>query len=146
MEEELAAVLRDIGAQCAVPPLLRPTGVPETPLMLCAPDGSGAGLNEPRGTRPGERLADLADQVQDWAVEALWGAGLPAVWPVCPAHPDTHPLAAAVRDGAAVWTCPRTGAAVARVGELPGAAEAAEGAGPARVRRRGRRSRCSGRR
>ncbi|MFI7273156.1 hypothetical protein [Streptomyces sp. NPDC049879] len=140
LDEELAAVLRDIDAQCAVRPVVRREA---SWLTLYAPDGSGAGLNEPCGTRPGERLADLADQVQEWAVEALWGAGLPAVWPVCPAHPDTHPLAAAVRDGEAVWSCPRTGAAVARVGELPGAAE---GEGPAGVRRRGRRSRCSGRR
>jgi hypothetical protein len=63
--------------------------------------------------------AEVADQVQGWAVEALWTAGEPAVWPRCPAHPDTHPLDAAVEGGTAVWRCPRGTAPTVPMGELP---------------------------
>ncbi|MFF4161271.1 TetR/AcrR family transcriptional regulator [Streptomyces sp. NPDC001678] len=56
---------------------------------------------------------------QDRAVEALCAQGASAVWPQCPAHPDAHPLTAAVRTDTAVWVCPRSGTAVARIGELP---------------------------
>ncbi|WP_438297590.1 hypothetical protein [Streptomyces sp. HUAS TT7] len=86
--------------------------------MLYAPDGSGRGLTPPVDATAAERLAGLAEQVQEWAVEALWSEGAPAVWPHCPAHPDTHPLVAAVVAGAAVWVCPKSGATVARIGAL----------------------------
>jgi hypothetical protein len=48
-----------------------------------------------------EALAELASQIQDFAVEATWGEPLPP----CPGHP--HPLSAHVVDGVAVWECPR---------------------------------------
>jgi len=65
-----------------------------------------------------EGLVYLAEQVQDWEVEELWGAGRPATWPECPPHPGSHPLSAQVRDGAAVWCCPRSGDAIRVIGEL----------------------------
>ncbi|WP_329260890.1 hypothetical protein OG223_42260 [Streptomyces sp. NBC_01478] len=65
-----------------------------------------------------EQLASLADQVQEWAVEALWSEGAPAVRPHCPAHPDMHPPAATIVVSSAVWVCPKSGATVARIGEL----------------------------
>ncbi|MEV6483079.1 hypothetical protein [Streptomyces sp. NPDC051576] len=86
--------------------------------MLHAPDGTGQGLISPLGGIAAEQLANLADQVQERAVEALWSEGAPAVWPSCPAHPDTHPLTATVVAGTAVWVCPKNGATVARIGEL----------------------------
>jgi hypothetical protein len=61
-----------------------------------------------------DRLADIADQVQDWAVEELWMRGESAVWPECPTHPNSHPLRA--RSGA--WHCPKTDARVAAIGDL----------------------------
>ncbi|RKN43836.1 hypothetical protein [Streptomyces hoynatensis] len=85
--------------------------------MLYAADGSGAGVRVEEGPEP-LVLAGIAEQVQEWAVEALWQEGLPAVWPECPAHPRTHPLAATVAGGTAVWSCPRSGRVVAPVGEL----------------------------
>jgi hypothetical protein len=66
-----------------------------------------------------ERVADLADQVQEREAEALAEAGRPAAWPECPEHPASHPLAPAVAgDGGSVWRCPRSGTPVCAIGEL----------------------------
>jgi len=77
----------------------------------------GSGVSVELGTPRHEQLARVAGQVQDWASEELHGTPA-ANWPPCPEHPGTHPLEAAVRDGAARWSCPETGAAVAAVGGL----------------------------
>ena len=61
-----------------------------------------------------DRLTDVADAVQDWAVEELWSRRESAVWPQCPTHPDSHPLRA--QRGA--WHCPTTGQRIAAIGEL----------------------------
>ncbi|MGW4975561.1 hypothetical protein [Streptomyces mirabilis] len=109
----LETVLRDLRAQCSVQPDVREPEGDYPGLMLYAPDGSGQGVH-------GVGLAEVADGVQDWAVEALWGEGKPAVWPECSAHPDSHPLGAAVVEGVAVWVCPKEGAVpLYRIGELP---------------------------
>ncbi|ANP48421.1 hypothetical protein AVL59_01495 [Streptomyces griseochromogenes] len=114
--DAVETVLRDLRAQCAVQPDVRSDDT--IGITLWAPDGSGQGLTpHPDGTAA-ELLVHLADQVQDWAVEALWSEGLSAVWPQCPTHPDTHPLTATVRTDAAVWVCPKRGTTVARIGEL----------------------------
>lgn len=65
-----------------------------------------------------ERVADLADQVQEWEVEELPGHGKSSSWPECPDHPNSHPLSPVTRDGQAIWTCPRTGRRIAAIGEL----------------------------
>ncbi|MEV5121393.1 hypothetical protein AB0K49_00970 [Streptomyces decoyicus] len=114
--EALETVLRDLQVQCAVQPRIREDD--RFGIMLWAPDGSGQGLTSPLGGTAAERLVHLADQVQEWAVEALWSEGASAVWPQCPTHPDTHPLTATVRTDTAVWVCPKRGAVVARIGEL----------------------------
>ena len=131
--QALDTVLRDLRAEGAVLP--RVSVAVGYGLVLHAPDGSGQGIRWPDSGSAAERLANLADQVQEWAVEAQWSVGAPAVWPHCPQHPNSHPLTATVAAddgvgvgaGAAVWTCPNTGAVVARVGELPGGAELAGG-------------------
>ena len=138
----LETVLRDLRAQCAVQPDIREDGDEPNRVMLYAPDGSGQGVYAEPDGRPAMLLAHVADQVQEWAVEALWGKGEPAVWPECPTHPDTHPLAATVEEGEdreegdAVWVCPLTGNTAARIGELP-ASESGEGVS-GRASRRGR--------
>lgn len=114
--EALETVLRDLQAQCAVQPHVREDD--RFGVTLWAPDGSAQGLNSLLRGTAAERLVYLADQVQDWAVEALWSEGASAVWPQCPTHPDTHPLTATVRTDTAVWVCPKRGTAVARIGEL----------------------------
>jgi hypothetical protein len=118
MESPLETVLRDLRAQSAVQPEVRTE--PEYGTVLYAPDGFGQGLRWPPAPTDPNCLADLADQVQEWAVEALWHASVPAFWPHCPEHPNTHPLKATVIAGAAVWTCPKSGATAARIGELAG--------------------------
>ncbi|GII84629.1 hypothetical protein Ssi03_26190 [Sphaerisporangium siamense] len=130
MHEELAAalepVLRDLRTTCVVPFEIRePSGLYWDGLagaMFYGPDGSGQGVSVTPGADPVEQTAWLADQVQEWAVEALWAAGLPAVWPHCPAHPDSHPLTAEAKNGRAAWFCPRTGEQIALIGELPAVA------------------------
>ena len=69
----------------------------------------------------GERVAELAEQVQEWEVEALATAGRPATWPECPEHPASHPLCPGLEDGdRAVWRCPRSQRVVCTIGELGG--------------------------
>ncbi|MEV0319561.1 hypothetical protein ACIBKX_01420 [Streptomyces sp. NPDC050658] len=118
----LAPVLRDLETTCAVRPDVREETdhEGEAYVALYEPDGSGAGLVVRFGASTAELTADFADQAQDWAVEALCSAGKPAVWPECPAHPDSHPLAAGVVRGVAVWSCPRTRRVVRPVGEPGG--------------------------
>jgi hypothetical protein len=65
-----------------------------------------------------ERLAELADQIQEWEVEELCAAGRPATWPECPQHPDSHPLAPEARGVQAAWCCPRTGQVIDPIGAL----------------------------
>jgi hypothetical protein len=85
--------------------------------MLRGADGSGMGIRVTAGDPRPQQVAEVADQVQEWAVEELW-RNRPTNWPPCPQHPTTHPLAPEVRDGAARWCCPTDGTAVAVVGAL----------------------------
>ena len=73
---------------------------------------SSGGDDEP------DQLAQLADQVQEWAVEELWNRGRSATWPECPFHPNSHPLEPAAVAGAALWRCPKTAERVAAIGAL----------------------------
>ncbi|WP_030683245.1 hypothetical protein [Streptomyces sp. NRRL B-1347] len=124
MNEDLAAALavvrRDLSATCAVQPIVREeVDFDGDPLvMLYEPDGSGVGVSVPAGVVPAEQVAELAEQVKDWAVEALAARLLPATWPECPDHPLGHPLVARVVGSVAVWSCPRSGRVVAPVGAL----------------------------
>jgi len=86
--------------------------------MLLLPDAGGAGVAISIGADRTGQVVSLADQVQVWAVEALWGAGRSPVWPVCPEHPDTHPLQAVACRGAAVWVCPVSRHVVCAIGSL----------------------------
>ncbi|WP_330305886.1 MULTISPECIES: hypothetical protein [unclassified Streptomyces] len=114
----LDTVVRDLHAQCPVQPDIRDPDDDYPGVILYAPDGSGQGVYAYPDDQPGVRLAEIAGQVQEWAVEALWAEGKPAVWPHCPAHSNTHPLDAKVVKGEAVWACPRGGTVVARIGAL----------------------------
>lgn len=86
--------------------------------VLRAADGSGQGVSVMEGDPLPQRIASVADQVQEWAVEELCRQHRPATWPECPWHPDSHPMAPEVRDGEAVWTCPRSGQAAGLIGSL----------------------------
>lgn len=128
----LAPLLRDLEAAGVPEPRLGDAepGFAEPPgVLLYAPGGSGRGVRLLADAPRPEQLAHLADEVQEWAVEALWSIGRPAVWPHCPEHPGSHPLRPQVADqytdsARAVWCCPRSGRVVAAIGELPRAASA----------------------
>jgi hypothetical protein len=87
-------------------------------VMLFAADGSGQGVWLDLGLPQAERMAHLADQVQDWAVEELARLGRSTNWPACPDHPATHPLEAAAENDRAVWACPARGATSSPIGGL----------------------------
>jgi hypothetical protein len=119
----VAPVLHDLRSAGALLPRIGDTDVePGGDLVgvwFHAPDGSGQVVSVARGRPLCEQVAQAADQIQEWAVEALWRAGRSALWPECAAHPGSHPLAAEVRGGSAVWVCPQTNAVVAVIGQLP---------------------------
>jgi hypothetical protein len=123
LSEALAPVLRDLGACGAPVPDVRDKQWSNFPAQVTAmlhdTDGTAQGVFVMAGESLPQRIASVADQVQEWAVEALWRAGRPATWPDCPEHPNSHPLTAAVQEDSAVWTCPRTGHLVNDIGRLP---------------------------
>lgn len=86
--------------------------------MLHDVDGTAQGVFAMAAESLAERMASVADQVQEWAVEALWRAGRPASWPECPEHPNSHPLEPVVQQDRAVWVCPKTRQLVGDIGRL----------------------------
>ncbi|MGA2831110.1 MAG: hypothetical protein ABSF03_33925 [Streptosporangiaceae bacterium] len=123
LSEALMPVLRDLGTYGALTPDIRDKQWSDFPgqvtAMLHDTDGTAQGVFAMAAEALPQRVASVADQVQEWAVEALWRAGRPATWPECPGHPHSHPLMAVVREGRAAWICPRTGHLVSDIGRLP---------------------------
>lgn len=107
----LEPVLRDMRGSGAIVPQIREEAHDDLgPDCVCAwiqtPGSAGSqGFRVQVSLPAPERLADLADQLQEWEVEELAAAGRSATWPQCPLHPDSHPLsprpATARRPGAA---------------------------------------------
>jgi hypothetical protein len=120
----LAQLLRDLSTTGGPVPEIRDEqwldDRDQVTATLFGPDGSALGVRVPRSEPAAQVLASLADQVQEWAVEALWQAGRAAARPECPEHPGAHPLSAVVRGDDAVWICPVSNRAVGDVGALPG--------------------------
>ncbi len=116
VDEALAPVLRDVAATYPLPVRVRtPPGEPDS--RWISVDGTSAvgilvAADDPE--------VHAADDVADFLFEELAAAGLPPTWPVCPAHPGTHPLVAGRAGNDAVWRCPRSGTVHARIGELAG--------------------------
>jgi hypothetical protein len=121
LREAMAPVLRDLrGAGIAEPRVEDDdwTGDPDSAsVMLWSPDGSGTGVYVSRSAPAFERVAAMADQVQEWAIEELSGKA-PTNWPRCPNHPSGHPMKPSTRDRAAVWVCPSDGTPFSPVGSL----------------------------
>lgn len=117
----MAPVLRDLQSAGIAAPRIEDrewTGDPDSPsLMMWSPDGSGMGLSVSRAAPEFERIATVTDQIQEWAIEELWGGG-PTNWPPCPRHPDNHPMTVSTSGAAALWTCPADEVAIVPVGEL----------------------------
>ena len=120
----LEPVLRDLRSSGAiVPDIVEEAHDDGGPDCVCAwiqtPGGAGSrGISVLVSIPAPERLAGLADQLQEWEVEELAVAGRPATWPECPLHPRTHPLAPEVRGDRATWCCPASGQAISVIGAL----------------------------
>jgi hypothetical protein len=121
LREAVAPVLRDLAATGTSMPVIREEAHEEGDGLVCAwlegVGGTGQGIRVAPYYPPAERLADLADQVQEWVIEELHATGESPVWPPCPRHPN-HPLQSEVRDEMAVWICPRSGQVVSAIGAL----------------------------
>jgi len=122
LAEALTPVLRDLERSGSVIPEVRDDewgGIEgQATAGLRGPDGSGQGVSVMTGESLPQRIASVADQVQEWAVEELCSVGRPTNWPQCPDHPHSHPLSAVVQDGRAAWTCPATGRLASAIGQL----------------------------
>ena len=109
LEAALAPVLADLTGATASNPRFEDVDWPlegTVATMLFLPGAGGAGVWIAKGADRTDQVVGVADQVQQWAVEALWGSGRSPVWPECPEHPDSHPLMPIEQSGAAVWVCP----------------------------------------
>ena len=120
MDAELTAalepVLRDLAADAVPVRIVDEVWADQPSAMLYDPDGFGMGIRVPPGLPHAVQIAEVADQVQEWAVEALWFAGRPTNWPRCPRHPQTHPLMAAEQGGQAYWKCPARDELISEIG------------------------------
>jgi hypothetical protein len=123
LSEALAPVLGDLENSGALMPDIRDEKWSDfegqISAMLYGMDGSGQGVFVMTGEPLPQAIASVADQVQEWAIEAHWHAGRPTSWPECPEHPGSHPLTARLHDDRAVWACPATGHPICDVGQLP---------------------------
>ncbi len=121
LEQALAPVLRDLSGAGVAPARIEEenwTGLEDRPsAMVRSADGSGSGIGVDRQATSAERVAAVADQIQEWAIEELWG-NAPTNWPQCPQHPETHPLKATVQHKMAVWVCPVDERPAAKIGSL----------------------------
>jgi hypothetical protein len=119
--QALDLVLRDIRSTGVPEPDVRDDGWPDdednASASLWSRDGSGVGVRVHLAASEADRVAQVADQLQEWVIEELWGHA-PTNWPRCPHHPDNHPLRASTRDRSAVWVCPAEGTAFSPVGSL----------------------------
>jgi len=117
----LEPVLRDIRALGAPVPRIGDEDWAEDPqaasAMLLSDDGSAVGFRVRLGDPEADRIAEVADQVQDWVIDELMGTSA-TNWPPCPNHLQSHRLRVAVRDGVATWVCPSDATAFSAVGSL----------------------------
>jgi hypothetical protein len=121
MRQALVPVLHDLeGAAVAAPRIEAAdrTGDPDWPsVMLWSPTGNGMGVQVSRLAPMSERIASVADQVQEFVIEELWGQA-PTSWPPCPRHPTAHPMRALAQDDTAVWVCPVDDSLMSVIGRL----------------------------
>jgi hypothetical protein len=121
LQQAMAPVLRDLRGAGIAAPRIEDDDWTDDPdaasVMLWSPDGGGTGVYVSRSAPACERVAAMADQVQEWAIEELWGQAS-TNWPECPHHPNSHPLKAITRDGVAVWSCPADQTPFSQIGAL----------------------------
>lgn len=108
--DALAPVLADIRATGAPEPrVVDADWDPElqSTVHLFRADGSGQGVGVLRRTTPANRVVQAAEGTQEWVIETLWSERRSTNWPICPAHPDTHPMSAVLLGNRPTWRCPR---------------------------------------
>lgn len=84
---------------------------------LCSQDGGSTGIRVTVDASEADRVAEVADQVQEWVIEELWPERA-TNWPRCLEHPDTHPLSVVAASGVARWVCPISRMPSATIGAL----------------------------
>lgn len=119
--QAMAPVLRDLAVSGIASPRIEDKewadDAGQASAMLWSPDGSGRGVSVDLAAPEFEQVACVADQVQEWAIEELWGSR-PTNWPQCPRHPHSHPMTATTHAATAVWACPMDGLVIVPVGTL----------------------------
>lgn len=110
LRQALVPVLHDLETDVVAAPLTEAfdwDGDPDWPsvMMLRSPTGNQMGVQVSGLAPMSERIASVAEQVQVFVFEELWGRSQ-SDWPPCPRHPGAHPLRAMVQDDVAVWVCP----------------------------------------
>jgi hypothetical protein len=79
LSEALVPVLRDLGTRGAPVPDVRAKQGPDFPGQVTAmrhdTDGTAHGVFAMAAESLPQKVASVADQVQEWAVQALWRAG-----------------------------------------------------------------------
>lgn len=125
LRASLEPVLHDVRVSGAIIPDIREEahddlGPDYVYAWISHPESVGSqGIHVQVSLSPAERIAELADQLQEWEVEELAAVGRPATWPECPEHPNSHPLAPQAHGDQAVWCCPASGNVIGVIGELP---------------------------
>ncbi|HEY8719564.1 hypothetical protein [Pengzhenrongella sp.] len=116
----LDVVLRDVRVSGAPVPGIQDDDWADDPLLASAMlvcDGSAVGIRVSLDLPEADRVAEAADQVQEWVIDELRGTAA-TNWPPCPDHPGSHPLRAEVRAGSARWVCPSHGMPFCPIGSL----------------------------
>lgn len=89
--------------------------------IVCAwigdPGGTGRSISVLASAQRGDQLADLAEQLQDWARGTQASPHRPE-WPDCPAHPGCHRLEPCALGETAGWECPQANRVIAEIGAL----------------------------
>jgi len=124
LHETLAPLLRDIEMTGAIPLAIQEetyAGFDDDFVSVWAwhSDATGQGVFVPSERLSAERVARLAEQLQEWEIEELAAVGRSATWPECPNHPNSHPLEPMVsEENTAIWRCPRDGQVICAIGSL----------------------------
>lgn len=121
LADALRLVERDVASTLGRPlPLLDEESVDGEQVhsvWLLGPANTRTGVLLPESAGQVDGLVAVAEQVQEFVqeVEAVNGR---SAWPECTFHPRTHPARAMNVGDVPLWTCPRTGDAIARIGLL----------------------------
>lgn len=117
--EALAPVLRDVAATTDVRLSIEHThyhdGEPSV-RVSASPGVSAVWIGIHDYDDPQERIAIATDAIQEFVIEELWRRG--SNWPVCRAHPTTHPMEVRWTSEGPCWSCPVDSSVTVEIGSL----------------------------